>query len=155
VHRERYCRETPNWIAWHRFRGRLLLPYSGPTGSTERFSRFGGSVRHSTERHDAAIATEYYDDSVFVVSPQGRQPVIGRDANREAWARLFRGGNPTHSMTVDVAAASGDLAFSRGRWTVGVDTPQGRSEAAGVYLSVWRRRSGRWRIIELSAFTTR
>ena len=109
----------------------------------------------STAQHDAAVVTAFFDDSVFVVSPQGRQPVVGREANRAAWAKFFQGGNPTHSMTVDTTAVSGVLGYTRGHWTVGLDTPSGRAEAAGVYLAVWRRKGAVWRIIELSVFTTR
>lgn len=132
----------------------LRTHQSGPPGA-EPFLATAQAYAKATARHDAGIVVGFYDDSVFVVSPQGRQPVIGREANREAWARFFRSPNPAHSMTVDVAKAAGELAFSRGRWTVGVDTPQGRAEAAGTYLAVWQRRGAEWRITELSVFTTR
>ena len=125
-------------------------PASSPDFRTtaEQFAR-------STAQHDPALVSGFFDDSVFVVSPQGRQPVFGRDANAAAWARFFAGGNPAHTMTLEIASASGVLGYSRGRWTVGIDTPGGRAEAAGVYLAVWRRTGSDWRIVELSVFTTR
>ena len=116
--------------------------------TAEQFAR-------STAQHDPALVTSFFDDSVFVVSPQGRQPVVGRDASTAAWARFFAAGNPAHTMTVDTASASGALGYSRGHWTVGMDTPGGRAEAAGVYLAVWRRTGSVWRIVELSVFTAR
>src|SRR5262245_29584406 len=112
---------------------------------------------NSPSTKDANAIVAFYDSAVVTMSPQGRAPVRGIDANRAAWERLFRGGNPLHTMTTDtvVVGAAGDLGYSRGRWTVGVDTPNGRAEAAGEYLAVWRRRSAGWRIVEISAYPFR
>ncbi|MCC6318123.1 MAG: nuclear transport factor 2 family protein [Gemmatimonadaceae bacterium] len=129
-------------------RGPSAAPSASFEGAAQAFAR-------TTQQPNAAAIAAYFADSVYVVSPQGRQPVLGRDANREAWARFFRGGNPAHTMTVEVMRASEHLAYSRGRWTAGVDTPQGRAEAVGTYLAVWERLPAGWRIVELSVFTTR
>lgn len=111
----------------------------------------------SPATRDANAIAQYFAADVVVMSPQGRAPVRGVEANRAAWERFFRGGNPAHTMTTDTVfvAESGDLGYTLGHWTVGVDTPGGRSEAAGEYLAVWRRRPGTWKIVALSAYTFR
>jgi ketosteroid isomerase-like protein len=111
----------------------------------------------SPASRSASAVVQFFDSAVIVMSPQGRSPVHGLEANRAAWERFFRGGNPVHTMTTDtvVVAASGDLGYTRGHWTVGVDTPTGRAEVAGEYLVVWRRRTGVWRIVVVSAYPFR
>lgn len=77
-----------------------------------------------------------------VVAPGGRS------------IRALVGGNPIHVLTLERVeeSASGDLGYVSGQWNVGVDTPAGRSEARGHYLSVWRRRSDGWRQVAISAY---
>lgn len=106
---------------------------------------------------DANAIVRYFSDDVVVMSPQGRTPVRGIDANRAAWERFFRGGNPVHTMTTDTVAVAegGDLGYTLGHWTVGVDTPGGRAEATGEYLAVWRKKDGIWKIVALSVYTFR
>lgn len=121
----------------------------------------GASLRQAAEAYARSFATKsadsvaaFFDSSVVVVSPQSRAPVDGVLANRTGWERLFRGGNPSHVLTLERVeeAASGELGYVTGRWAVGVDTPGGRSEARGFYLSVWRRRSDGWRQVAVSAY---
>lgn len=118
-------------------------------------------LRQATEAYARSFATKsadsvvaFFDSAVVVVSPQGRAPVEGIAANRAGWERLFRGGNPSHILTIErvEVAASGELGYVTGRWAVGVDTPGGRSEARGHYLSVWRRRGDAWRQVAISAY---
>lgn len=122
------------------------------------------SLRAISEAYNRAPASRnadsvvaFFDSSVVSMSPQGRGPVRGIELNRAAWERFFRGGNPTHTMTSDtvVVSASGDLGYTFGQWTVGVDTPTGRAEAAGAYVAVWRLRKGGWRIVVISAYPSR
>lgn len=107
----------------------------------------------ATKNADSVIA--FFDSTVVVVSPQGRAPVEGIAANRAGWERLFRAGNPFHSLTIERVdvAASEDLGYVTGHWAVGMDTPGGRAEARGYYLSVWRRRGAAWRQVAVSAYT--
>ncbi len=111
----------------------------------------------SPAARDANAIAQYFAPDIVVMSPQGRAPVRGVEANRAAWAGFFRGGNPIHTMTTDtvVVADGGDMGYTLGHWTVGVDTPGGRAAAAGEYLAVWRRRGGNWRIVALTAYTFR
>lgn len=96
----------------------------------------------------------FFATNIVVMSPQGRAPVRGLEANRAAWAQFFSGGNPVHTMTTDsvVVADGNDLGYVTGHWTVGVDTPSGRAEAAGEYLAVWQRAEGKWRLEAITAY---
>lgn len=101
--------------------------------------------------------SRFFADNVVVMSPQGRQPVRGKAANREAWQRFFSGVNPEHTMTTDsvVIDPGGLMGYSLGQWTVGVDTPTGRASAQGHYLAVWQRQGGRWLISAITAYPFR
>lgn len=106
---------------------------------------------------DADSIVRYFAPDIVVMSPQGRQPVYGVQANREAWQRFFAGSNPEHTMTTDsiVVDHGGTMAYTLGQWTVGVDTPTGRASARGHYLAVWRRRDQRWLIVAITAYPFR
>jgi ketosteroid isomerase-like protein len=100
---------------------------------------------------------QYFTADVLSMSPQGNTPVRGREANRAAWARFFRGTNPVHTMTTDtvVVAARGDLGYTWGQWTVAVGPPNGRAQASGYYVAVWRHEAAGWRIAVVSAYPFR
>lgn len=125
-----------------------------PAAQVAELRTVSETFNRSPEGKAAADVVQFYDSTVVVMSPQGGGLVEGLDANRVAWERFFSGGNPVHTMTTDtvVVAASGDLGYTRGQWTVGVDIPMGRAEASGDYLAVWQRRGGSWRIVALTAY---
>ena len=79
---------------------------------------------------------------------------MGREANREAWVAYFARPKATHPITTDtvVVAASGDLAYTFGRYRVTYE-PLGaeRVETGGRYVAVWRHDEAGWRIAVLSA----
>ena len=133
---------------------RASLP-AGPSPETAALRAVSEAYNGAPATKDATAIVRYFADDVVVMSPQGRAPVRGIDANRAAWERFFRGGNPVHTMTTDtvVVAEGGDLGYTLGHWTVGVDTPGGRAGAAGEYLAVWRKRDGIWKIVALSVYT--
>lgn len=108
----------------------------------------------SAATRDPDLMAAFFAPNIVVMSPQGRAPVRGREANRAAWARFFSGGNPVHTMTTDsvVVGHGNDLGYVTGHWTVGVDTPSGRAEGAGEYLAVWQRAEGRWKLGAITAY---
>lgn len=122
-------------------------------GGNASLRRAADAYAHAFTTKNADSIVAFFDSTIVSVSPQGRAPVEGIAANRAGWERLFRGGNPSHTITVDrvEAAASGELGYVSGKWAVGVDTPNGRSEARGVYLAVWRKRGTVWRQIVINA----
>ncbi len=139
-----------------------MLVFGGCRAVAERDPAVSDAgLRRAVEAYARSFATKsadsvaaFFDSTIVVVSPQGRTPIAGIAANRAGWERLFRGGNPSHTLTIERVemAASGELGYLTGRWAVGVDTPNGRSEAAGHYLSVWRKRGDAWRQVAVSAY---
>ena len=127
---------------------------AAPHPASASLRQAAGAYARSFATKSADSVVAFFDSSIVVVSPQGRAPVEGVLANRTGWERLFRGGNPSHVLKLERVeeAASGELGYVTGRWAVGVDTPSGRSEARGYYLSVWRRRSDGWRQVAVSAY---
>jgi ketosteroid isomerase-like protein len=77
--------------------------------------------RRAFEAKDVdAIVRAYAPDAVAMYSFP--QPTVGREANREAWVAYFARPKATHPITTDtvVVAASGDLAYTFGRYRVNV-----------------------------------
>lgn len=99
-------------------------------------------------RDAAAFAALLEEDAVFA---GGRRVSRGRAAVLEAWSPLLSEGGPRLRWTPVRAgvAASGDLAFTTGRWTLETgkeDRPAERTE--GEYATVWRRGAdGAWRVL--------
>ena len=102
--------------------------------------------------HDGNRMGEFFAEDAFVMYPR---PVatIGRAANRDAWVEFFKHPKANHPVTTDsvVVAASGDLAYTQGRWALSYDGAQGPVRAGGRYIAIWRPIQGAWRIVALSA----
>jgi ketosteroid isomerase-like protein len=132
-------------------------PAAAPSPDVLGLRAVSDAYARSFSTKDASAVVQFFAPDIVVMSPQARAPVRGLDANRAGWERLFRGGNPVHTITTDTIVVSerGDLGYSLGHWAVGVDTPNGRAESSGDYLAVWRRTGGQWRIVALSAYTVR
>lgn len=133
------------------------VPHGGSAASVSTLRKVSEAWNHSPSTLDADTVTRYYASDIIVMSPQGRAPVVGVDANREAWARFFSGVNPIHTMTTDtvIVGRADDLGYVTGQWTVGIDTPNGRMEAAGTYVAVWRKTGDEWRLAVVSAYPFR
>jgi ketosteroid isomerase-like protein len=129
---------------------------SRPTPSNQRaeLQRVSEAYNRSSSTASADSIAAYFAPDIVVMSPQGDAPVHGLEENRTRFDHLFHMQNPSHTMTTDsvVVSQSGDLGYTLGKWTVGVDTPGGRLESAGDYLAVWERRDGAWKIVAMSAY---
>lgn len=98
--------------------------------------------------HDAAaFGTLLEDDAVFA----GRRVSRGRAAVVEAWKPFLSAGGPRLRWAPVRAgvAASGDLAFTTGRWVLEAPGKGGKTDRAeGEYATVWRRGpDGAWRAL--------
>jgi uncharacterized protein (TIGR02246 family) len=96
----------------------------------------------------AKLAPFYADDAVMAVPGQpqmeGREAILA-GAERDMKDPAFR-----IDFTADKVEASGDLAYSRGRYTVGYTDPQTRNpaEGRGTYVTVFRRQAdGSWKVV--------
>ncbi|MBT8136208.1 MAG: nuclear transport factor 2 family protein [Gammaproteobacteria bacterium] len=93
------------------------------------------------ERNFAAFQSYLADDAIFMA---GKQPLRGKAAVSEVWARYFEGAAAPFSWQPEtvVVQDSGRLALSTGP-VYGRD-----GEQAGIFTSIWRRQAdGHWRII--------
>jgi uncharacterized protein (TIGR02246 family) len=103
------------------------------------------------QRDAARIAALYAEDAVFFMP--GRPAVIGQKAVAQAMIEDLK--DPDFNLDLveqrTRVAASGDLAYARGTFTVSFTNPQsGQVESVGGnYLQVFRKRTdGSWEILE-------
>ena len=109
--------------------------------------------RHAFEAKDIGRIVGIFEDDALAMYPLP-QPTVGRAANVAAWTAYYARPNATHPLTTDtvVVAASGDLAYTVGRWRATYDRPGTTpGDDGGRYLAVWRRGRTGWRIAALSA----
>lgn len=96
----------------------------------------------------AAFAALLEEDAAFAGS---RGIALGRTAVVQAWKLLLSPGGPRLRWAPVRAevAASGDLAFTTGRWTLEATGEDGKAaRAEGEYVTVWRRGAdGAWRAL--------
>jgi uncharacterized protein (TIGR02246 family) len=92
------------------------------------------------------IVSFYAEDAIEMAS---NTPIIqGKDAIRqwyEAWLTPAGVGMTFATTEVDVAA-SGDMAVERGSYRFTQDSPRGRTEDVGKYVTVWKKVDGKWRV---------
>lgn len=111
--------------------------------------------RRAYEAKDAAGIVSFYADNGLAMYPRP-QPTVGRAVNLAVWTESYARPNAAHPLTTDsvVVAASGDVAYTVGRWRVTYDradtTPV---NVGGQWIAVWRRSAVGWRIAVLSAHT--
>lgn len=92
------------------------------------------------------IVSFYAEDAIEMAS---NTPMIqGKDAIRqwyEAW--LTPAGVGMTFETADIAlASSGDMAVERGTYRFTQDSPRGRTEDVGKYVTVWKKVDGKWQV---------
>ena len=154
----------------------LLLAVTFAAGSVTGRSAAGGSPRAALERtvagYNTSTATKdpealmrYFRPDVVVLSPQSREPAIGIDSNRAAWARFFALPKAEHAMTTTeiVMSAAGDLAYTRGGWTATFQLPDSTmAPGSGELITIWRRdpkagttSAGEWRVAVVMAHRVR
>ena len=96
----------------------------------------------STETKNPERIVRFFRPDVVVLSPQSREPAIGLDVNRAAWARFFALPKAAHSITTRevVTSACGDIAYSRGAWTATFQRPDSTMVPGdGELITIWRR----------------
>jgi uncharacterized protein (TIGR02246 family) len=105
-------------------------------------------IEADNERDLRAAVSEYAPDVVWL--PPGRAPVVGADAVRDSYEKMYANYSPALSLSIDETMADGDLAVVRGT-TVGALTPP-TGEPLRVhdqYLAVLRCESGNWLVARM------
>jgi len=99
---------------------------------------------------DAAGVAAAYSDDVTVMCPN--QPLlVGKDAAQKQWATmLVPGTQVTWAPSKVEVAASGDMAYVQGTYTVSTPGPDGKPVSdKGKYLAVSKKQAdGSWKVSE-------
>jgi len=113
------------------------------------------AVRQADAQRCAAAAARDFERFLALLAddvevyPSEHPIVKGVPAAREFFAPFFDPKGPKLScepLTVEVAA-SGDLAYTTGTYlTKGTEAERGPTRGHGKYVTVWRKRGGRWRV---------
>ena len=100
---------------------------------------------------DADALTARYADDATLVEP-GASPSATAADRRKSVLALIR--DPNFSLTFSAdrveVAKSGDLAYSRGPFTIrSTDKASGKPvTSSGTYLTVWQKRDNEWKALE-------
>lgn len=102
--------------------------------------------------HDAEALAGAYADDAALANP-GSALVTGRAAIRKETAAFASDPNLKVQFAADriQVAASGDLAYTRGHYTLTMTDPETNKPAnsAGSYLTVWQKQAdGSWKAVE-------
>jgi ketosteroid isomerase-like protein len=97
---------------------------------------------------DAVTLASLTTDGHVMLMP-GREPLVGKQANDEANARLAERVDIDETWTPIETVIDGDLAFQRGTFVV-IATPKGAergNEVAGHFMRIYQRQpNGEWRM---------
>jgi uncharacterized protein (TIGR02246 family) len=110
------------------------------------------AVRERSRQWEAAVDAKDLDAIMgfytadAVEMPANGAAAVGHDAIRswfESWL-MEPGVSDTFSGEMVEVAASGDMAYERGTYRFAMDTPRGRIEDVGKYLTLWKKIDGQW-----------
>ena len=107
---------------------------------------FAAELRRDEEACLAPLAPE------FTVQTEGYRTITDLATMRSYWEDFFK--VPYIDIVLEprdvVVAASGDIAYDIGPWTVVFDEDGQRSEATGKSTIIWRKLGGQWKSVLLS-----
>jgi uncharacterized protein (TIGR02246 family) len=97
------------------------------------------------------IVKQFADDATIM--PPGAPVVTSKQASRDYISTAVKDPGFSLNMTVDkvVAARSGDIAYSRGKYSLAMTNPQTHKvdSYAGSFVSVFKKQAdGSWKIVE-------
>ena len=107
---------------------------------------------HAYAKRDAAALAGMYADDAALASPDA-DLAIGKDAIVKSLESIPKDRNFRLEFRSDrvQVAKSGDLAYSRGRYTMTITDParNGPYTSKGNYLTVWKKQAdGSWKAVE-------
>ncbi|MGH8397998.1 MAG: YybH family protein [Gammaproteobacteria bacterium] len=98
----------------------------------------------SVQRGFAAAFSQYALDDALLL-PENRAAIQSKNAVEQSLQNMPAG--TTLSWSVQGADASGDLGYTWGIYTLTGSNAAGQATAAyGKYLSIWKKRSGDWKL---------
>jgi ketosteroid isomerase-like protein len=132
----------------------LVIALAGTAGAAKtNVTRARAAVREADVRRCAAVAARDLDRFLALLAddvaffPDQRAIVQGKPAARTLFAPFFDAKGPAlrcEPSTAEVAA-SGELAYTTGTYLVtGAEAGLSATRGHGKYVTVWRKRGGRW-----------
>jgi len=132
-------------------------------GNSTAASQGGEDAKEAVEQAEEAVlaafqakdaerlATHYSEDATVMLA--GQDPAKGRQAIAESLGGFMKDENFSIDFSNDATqvAASGDLAYTRGSYTVSYTHPQTKQKATerGSYVSVFKKGGdGEWKVVE-------
>jgi ketosteroid isomerase-like protein len=97
----------------------------------------------------ADLITGFFDTSIVAI--YHNNPVVyGKEANLKIWQHQFNDSLDQHPITIEKVdvSSSGDMGYIYGRWWS--IHPSENYFNGGRYVSVWKLRNNKWRIVMLS-----
>ena len=105
------------------------------------------ALSQAAQDKDPEAFTFFFAEDATQLPPNSPQ-ISGRNAIQEAAAGLLGAGADLRFETMGVkVASSGDLAFSKGKYFLSLETPDGLIQDEGSYIEVWEKVAGEWKII--------
>jgi ketosteroid isomerase-like protein len=99
---------------------------------------------------DADRIASFFATDVCAMYPHPR-PTFGREANRQAWANVFRSPDASHPISIETVSVSehDNLGYNTGKWWF--IHPTANEHVGGRYIALWRPVNGQWQIVHLAA----
>lgn len=119
----------------------------GPAAEADLIREFDRRWQTAMAAKDVATIIDLYAPQAIQM-PANAPRIEGRDAIREWMTAWLLTPNSTASFEVEEieVAESGDIAYDRGSYKFVTETPQGRTEDVGKYLTIWKKIGGNWRV---------
>ena len=116
-------------------------------------SRDERAIRAAGQAWQHAIAAQNVDGIVAVHTPDAvvlfaNSPVIkGSAAIRSTWTDVVKiPGYKVQWTPTKIDVASATVATEYGTYTESYDTPSGKANDAGTYVTIWHKVNGKWRV---------
>jgi ketosteroid isomerase-like protein len=108
-----------------------------------------GESLKAAQALDAMGTASTYSDDVMVMPPN-QAPASGRAAAQKMWAAMLVPGTQISWFANKVeAAASGDMVYEQGTYSVETPGRDGKPVTdEGKFLSVWKKSNGDWKEVE-------
>jgi len=104
-------------------------------------------VREVAAKNVSGVVDLYAEDGMMLAP--NAPPARGKAALTAAFTDLMREGNElsfSFEPTQITVAAAGDVAHDIGTYRISMDTPGGRINDNGKYITLWKKIDGKWKV---------